>query len=151
MIYYRSRWGFFQQVCHCFVVPLVPGLVQLSGEKEDGLLSDVGSWTEFSFAVFLQGYVPSVVLILPGLICVVVVLLQILQEVTFIGYCGLQQEHKQKVHLDIRFKEGSMVCELLYIICTHWAVQTAFIAHGQVSLGFCPLNDDDASVHSFDP
>lgn len=77
------------------LVPSVPGVVQLSGQKEDSLLADVGSWTELRFAVFLQGYVPGVVFIFLRLICVVVVLLQPLQEVTFIGHRGLQRGHKE--------------------------------------------------------
>lgn len=70
----------------------LPGVVQLSGQKEDGLLSDVSSWTQFRFSVLFQSHVPVPLLIFLRPICVVVVLLQFLQKVTFISDCGLREK-----------------------------------------------------------
>lgn len=36
---------------------------QMSGQKEDGLLSDVSPWTQFSFSVLFQSHVPVPLLI----------------------------------------------------------------------------------------
>lgn len=76
---------------------LIPGVLQLSGDEEDGLLSDVGSWAQFSSAILLQANVPVVVLVFLRLISVVVVLLQCLQEVALIGYCGLTEAKKESL------------------------------------------------------
>lgn len=70
--------------------------MQLSGQKEDGLLSDVSPRTQFSLSVLFQSYVPVFILVLLGQICVVVVLLQLLQEVTFISDCGLREKHTKQ-------------------------------------------------------
>lgn len=66
----------------------LPGFIQLAGKEEDGFLSDVGSWTQFRFPVLFQSYIPVPLLIFLRLICIVVILLQLLQEVTLISYCG---------------------------------------------------------------
>lgn len=71
-----------------------PSVIQLPGEKEDGFLSNVGSRAEFRLSVLFQSYVPVVVVIFLWLVCVVVVLLQPLQEVTFICNCGLRDKCK---------------------------------------------------------
>lgn len=65
-------------------------VLQLSGQKEDGLLPGVSPGAQFRFAVLFQGDVPLPVLVFAGQVGVVVVLLQILQEVTFVCYGGLR-------------------------------------------------------------
>lgn len=64
-------------------------VLQQAGQKEDGLLSNVSPRTQLRFPVLFQGYVPVPLLIFLRPVCVVVVLLQLLQEVTFISHRGL--------------------------------------------------------------
>lgn len=65
-------------------------VLQLSGQKEDGLLSGVSPGAQLGFAVLLQGDVPPPVLVFAGQVGAVVVLLQLLQEVTFVSDGGLR-------------------------------------------------------------
>lgn len=71
--------------------------VQLSGQKEDGLLSRVSPGAQLGFTVLLQGDVPLPVLVFAGQEGVVVVLLQLLQEVAFVCDGGLRGEPQPKV------------------------------------------------------
>lgn len=64
--------------------------LQLTGQKEDGLLSAVSPGAQLGFAVLFQGHVPPPVLVFAGQVGVVVVLLQLLQEVTFVRHGGLR-------------------------------------------------------------
>lgn len=65
-------------------------VLQLPGQKEDGLLADVSPRAQLSFAVLFEGDVPPPVLVFAGQVGVVVVLLQVLQEVTFVCHGGLR-------------------------------------------------------------
>lgn len=87
-------WLFVAEVSLCFA----PSVIQPPGDEEDGFLSDVGSRAEFRLSVLFQSHVPALVLVFLRLVRVVVVLLQSLQEVTFISYCGLR-EKQFKQHL----------------------------------------------------
>ena len=72
------------------------GLEQLSGQKEDGLLSNVSPRTQFGFPILFQSHVPALVLVLLRQIGVVVVLLQLLQEETFVRQGGLRDKQKRR-------------------------------------------------------
>lgn len=65
-------------------------VLQLSGQKEDGLLSRVSPGAQLGFAALFQGDVPLLVLVFAGQVGVVVVLLQLLQEVAFVRDGGLR-------------------------------------------------------------
>lgn len=83
------------------------GVFEPSGQEEDGLLSDVSSWAQFRSSVLLQGNIPVPLLIFLTCICVVVVLLQLLQEVTFISHGGLRRKHTHKT-------EELIACQALW-------------------------------------
>lgn len=74
----------------------LPELTQLSGQKEDGLLSNVSPGTQFRFPVLFQSHVPAPLLVLLRQIGVVVVLLQLLQEETFVRQSGLKRETEKE-------------------------------------------------------
>ena len=57
-------------------------VLQPPRQEVGGFLSNVGSVTQFGFAVLLQTDVPSLVLVGQGSVGVLMVLLQVLQEVT---------------------------------------------------------------------
>lgn len=64
--------------------------LQLPGQEEDGLLPDMSPGTHLRFTVLFQSDVPLPVLVFAGQVGVVVVLLQLLQEVTFVCHSGLR-------------------------------------------------------------
>lgn len=101
-------------------------VLQQAGQKEDGLLSNVSPRTQLRFPILFQGYVPVPLLIFLRPVCVVVVLLQLLQEVTFISHRGLggKQSTSTSSWLRVKVVIKTVECSFFFQVRYHF-----FIAH----------------------
>lgn len=118
-------------------------VLQLSGQKEDCLLPGVGPGAQLGFAVLFQGHVPVPLLVFAGQVGVVVVLLQLLQEVTFVCYGGLRATTAEG---SFCWSGNGFACRRL---STHRAVQSSLVIHGQIQSGLCASDHHDTPVNSF--
>lgn len=103
--------------------------------------------TQFRFTVLFQSDVPLPVLVFAGEVGVVVVLLQLLQEVTFVCHSGLRA-----ITADGLFCFSStwfIVYGVQVSAFTHRGVQSPFVVHSQIPTGLCASDDHNTSVNSF--